>query len=273
MVPGDAKALALLDLGRRRMAGLPRHAEQRDHPRLSEQCRGRHQAPCASCCAARRAIPTAVGARITVEFEDGSTETSEVYAGSGYYSQSTAPASSATPPPTRPKRSASAGRRVPRRNKAPRQKRRPSPSGTPAANLTTGGRPIHRPPDYVSRGVRPARDAFHPRAPSFDAASSRPVAGGPAAGRRSGGRLVGQPLAPRPFPRGTTMFVSSRRSRPASYREQLQRSADAGGALPGIRTSSIGTGVAIGDYDGDGRPDIFVVSKTEGCRLFRNLGG
>ncbi len=36
---------------------------------------------------------------------------------------------------------------------------------------------------------------------------------------------------------------------------------------------SIGTGVAIGDYDGDGRPDIYVASKTEGCRLFRNLGG
>ena len=36
--------------------------------------------------------------------------------------------------------------------------------------------------------------------------------------------------------------------------------------------ASIGTGVAIGDYDGDGRPDIFVVSKTESCRLFRNLG-
>ena len=40
-----------------------------------------------------------------------------------------------------------------------------------------------------------------------------------------------------------------------------------------FETGSIGTGVAIGDYDGDGRPDIFVVSKTSGCRLFRNLGG
>ena len=40
-----------------------------------------------------------------------------------------------------------------------------------------------------------------------------------------------------------------------------------------FQVGAVGTGVAIGDYDGDGRPDIFVVSKTESCRLFRNLGG
>jgi hypothetical protein len=40
-----------------------------------------------------------------------------------------------------------------------------------------------------------------------------------------------------------------------------------------FEVGSIGSGVAIGDYDGDGRPDIFVVNKTGKCRLFRNLGG
>jgi hypothetical protein len=38
-------------------------------------------------------------------------------------------------------------------------------------------------------------------------------------------------------------------------------------------TGSIGTGVAIGDYDNDGRPDIYVVNKTGRDRLYRNLGG
>ncbi len=35
---------------------------------------------------------------------------------------------------------------------------------------------------------------------------------------------------------------------------------------------SLGTGIAIGDYDADGRPDIFVASKDGRSRLFRNLG-
>lgn len=35
---------------------------------------------------------------------------------------------------------------------------------------------------------------------------------------------------------------------------------------------AIGTGIAIGDYNGDGRPDLFVVSKTGPDRLYRNQG-
>lgn len=34
----------------------------------------------------------------------------------------------------------------------------------------------------------------------------------------------------------------------------------------------LGTGVAVGDYDNDGRPDLVIVSKTGPARLFRNLG-
>ncbi len=35
---------------------------------------------------------------------------------------------------------------------------------------------------------------------------------------------------------------------------------------------AIGTGVTVGDYDNDGRPDVFIVNKTGLSRLFRNLG-
>ena len=39
-----------------------------------------------------------------------------------------------------------------------------------------------------------------------------------------------------------------------------------------LMNGSLGTGVAVADYDRDGRPDLFVVSKTGPSRLFRNLG-
>jgi len=86
--------------------------------------------------------------------------------------------------------------------------------------------------------------------------------------------LSEKPLAPLSGPRGRTMFVQlppeqtgvkteNRYADPKMWGERYQE----------FLFGAIGTGVAIGDYDGDGRPDLFVVSKTESCRLFRNLGG
>jgi enediyne biosynthesis protein E4 len=88
------------------------------------------------------------------------------------------------------------------------------------------------------------------------------------------GGISEQPLAPRSGPRGATMFkvlsaqetgivTENRYSDPKMWAERHRE----------LELGSVGTGVAIGDYDNDGRPDIFVVSKTEGSHLFRNLGG
>ncbi len=82
-----------------------------------------------------------------------------------------------------------------------------------------------------------------------------------------------QPLAPRTGPRGPTLFTvvppeesgvrtENNYDDPAIW-GRLSREFDLG---------AVGTGVAIGDYDNDGLPDIFVVSKTGSCRLFHNLG-
>ncbi|HVU15406.1 MAG TPA: FG-GAP-like repeat-containing protein [Candidatus Didemnitutus sp.] len=85
--------------------------------------------------------------------------------------------------------------------------------------------------------------------------------------------VVARPLASPVGPRGKTLFVElppevtgvrteNRYDDPRMFGDLFQE----------FEAGSVGTGVAIGDYDGDGRPDIFVVSKTESCRLFRNLG-
>ncbi len=87
------------------------------------------------------------------------------------------------------------------------------------------------------------------------------------------GRLTEQPLAPRSGPRGATMFTALA---PAQTGLQTENRYDDpamwGRLFKEFEIGGMGTGVAIGDYDGDGRPDVFVVSKTESCRLFRNLG-
>jgi hypothetical protein len=99
-----------------------------------------------------------------------------------------------------------------------------------------------------------------------------PLFGAPARTEEPPG-LTSKPLAPRLHPQGKTMFVRLTPDQTGvrttnAYSDPRMR----GELYEEFETSSIGTGVAIGDYDGDGRPDIFVVSKTEGCRLFRNLG-
>jgi enediyne biosynthesis protein E4 len=90
----------------------------------------------------------------------------------------------------------------------------------------------------------------------------------------SAGSIADEPLAPQFAARDRTLFVQLT---PESTGVRTENRYDdprmRGELFQEFQTGSIGTGVAIGDYDGDGRPDIFVVSKTGSCRLFRNLGG
>ena len=99
------------------------------------------------------------------------------------------------------------------------------------------------------------------------------LAAGPLVAAEPAAGLTARPLAPHASPRGATMFAEL----PSSLTGVVTQNDYADPGMNGklhkeFDSSSIGTGVAIGDYDGDGRPDIFVVSKTETCRLFRNLG-
>src|SRR5580692_5625214 len=88
------------------------------------------------------------------------------------------------------------------------------------------------------------------------------------------GSISGKPLAPRPFPRGKTMYVELPAEDTGVKTDNKYDDPRMKGDLyQEFETSSVGTGIAIGDYDGDGLPDIFVVSKTGRCWLYRNLGG
>ncbi|HMD60147.1 MAG TPA: CRTAC1 family protein, partial [Opitutaceae bacterium] len=88
VVPGDAKALSVVDLDQDGWADFVITRNNDTTSAFHNRGVAGHR-PLRISLRGAPGNPTAVGARITVEFADGSAETSEVYAGSGYYSQST----------------------------------------------------------------------------------------------------------------------------------------------------------------------------------------
>jgi hypothetical protein len=92
------------------------------------------------------------------------------------------------------------------------------------------------------------------------------------AGAVEPGNLESAPLAARtgPGPMGFTVLspertgltAVNRYDDPAMWAQRYRE----------FSLGAIGTGVAIADFDGDGRPDIFVACKTGPNHLYRNLG-
>ena len=87
VVPGDAKALAVLELG---SGGWPDFLVTRNNAAALAFRNGGVAGRRSLCVrlAGPAGNPTGVGARVTLELADGSSQTCEVFAGSGYYSQS-----------------------------------------------------------------------------------------------------------------------------------------------------------------------------------------
>ncbi|EDY80911.1 FG-GAP repeat domain protein [Verrucomicrobiia bacterium DG1235] len=86
-------------------------------------------------------------------------------------------------------------------------------------------------------------------------------------------QLSSQSFQPRSGPQGDTLFtempadhtgirIENAYDDPRMWRERYHE----------FGVGAIGTGLAIGDFDQDGLADLFVVSKIESCRLYRNLG-
>jgi hypothetical protein len=89
VVPGDAKALVVLDLDH---DGWPDFLVSRNHSSTlvfrNQGVTGRHSV--AVRLQGTAGNPTAIGALVTAEYADHSTQAAEVQAGSGYYSHSPA---------------------------------------------------------------------------------------------------------------------------------------------------------------------------------------
>lgn len=118
---------------------------------------------------------------------------------------------------------------------------------------------------------RPGRNRRH--GPAARSAFAAAVLGAAAlAGALRAAELASAPLAPRSRA-GTTLFspltpaqtgivAENPYDDPRMWTDRYQE----------LVYGAIGSGVAIGDFDDDGRPDLYLVNKTGPGRLFRNLG-
>src|SRR5450759_4441035 len=75
------------------------------------------------------------------------------------------------------------------------------------------------------------------------------------------GEIQSRPLAPRSGPRGATMFTELSPEQTGVATTNNYADPKMWGALfHESEVGAFGAGVALGDYDGAGRPDLFVVS-------------
>ena len=99
-----------------------------------------------------------------------------------------------------------------------------------------------------------------------------PVLPGAAPGGAAGS-LVEKPFATRPGRQGKTMYAELPPERTGVVTENPYNDPRMWeGPYLQFATGPIGTGLTIGDYNNDGRPDLFVINKVGHNKLFRNLG-
>lgn len=79
-----------------------------------------------------------------------------------------------------------------------------------------------------------------------------------------------RPLSALGTPSGPTLF---RRMPPESTRIQLVHTFPATGSFELLQDHGGGGGICVGDFDGDGLPDLFFTRYDQGNFLYRNLGG